>query len=167
MIIVLNYLIYHIILVYDYFITSLCCTPGTSTEEELEAEESVEDSKETTKDDAVIKKNDESDLPETGCPSPDEVSCTEGELCSKHRDCGEDTICCPNKCYRKRCTPGTATDAELAAEESDEESEELQNKSNEAKILIKKKGNLETLTRPSHIRRTRVPKPINPRTALT
>lgn len=62
-------------------------------------------------------------IPETGCPSPSEVSCTEGDLCSKHKQCGEDHICCPNKCYRRRCVPGTATSAELA-EESDEESEE-------------------------------------------
>lgn len=51
------------------------------------------------------------------------MSCVEGDLCSKHKQCGEDQICCPNKCYRKRCVAGQATSAELA-EESDEDSEE-------------------------------------------
>lgn len=51
------------------------------------------------------------------------MSCVEGDLCSKHKQCGEDRICCPNKCYRRRCVTGKATSAELA-EESDEDSEE-------------------------------------------
>ncbi|KAL1493267.1 hypothetical protein ABEB36_011351 [Hypothenemus hampei] len=94
------------------------CTSGTVSQAELDAEsESVESEEEKSEEKQAP------NVPETGCPSPNEVSCTEGELCNKHKQCHEDHICCPNKCYRKRCIPGTATSAELA-EESDEESEE-------------------------------------------
>lgn len=44
---------------------------------------------------------------EGGCPSPDKVSCVEGEKCGENDDCGSNEICCPNKCYNKRCIPGT------------------------------------------------------------
>ncbi|XP_050314072.1 AT-rich interactive domain-containing protein 4B [Anthonomus grandis grandis] len=97
------------------------CIPGTATSEELaaESEESVEDSKEVESAEKVVEVRTES-----GCPDPSEVSCKEGAFCSKHKHCSTNEICCPNKCYRKRCTPGTPTDAELAAESELEDSEE-------------------------------------------
>lgn len=61
---------------------------------------------------------------EGGCPPPEKVSCTEGQLCAKHKHCGENQICCSNKCYRKRCVEGTVPQAELDAESASEESEE-------------------------------------------
>ncbi|XP_066155558.1 uncharacterized protein [Euwallacea fornicatus] len=96
------------------------CVEGTVSQDELNAESESEESEE-----AKSAEKPAPGSPETGCPSPAEVSCTEGQLCSKHKQCVEGTICCPNKCYRRRCVPGTATSAELA-EESDEDSEEEQ-----------------------------------------
>ncbi|KAF7268487.1 hypothetical protein GWI33_018371 [Rhynchophorus ferrugineus] len=95
------------------------CVPGVVPQEELDAESESDESEP----DAKSEEQAAPSTPETGCPSPNDVSCHEGTLCSKHKQCGEDEICCPNKCYRKRCVPGTATSAELA-EESDEDSEE-------------------------------------------
>ncbi|XP_030755857.1 titin isoform X2 [Sitophilus oryzae] len=94
------------------------CVEGVAPQEELDAESESEES-ETVQ----LKKVVSPTTLESGCPAPSEVSCHEGELCNKHRHCGEDQICCPNKCYRKRCVPGTATSAELA-DESDESVEE-------------------------------------------
>ncbi|XP_019754801.2 nucleolar protein dao-5 isoform X1 [Dendroctonus ponderosae] len=110
------------------------CTPGTATSAEL-LEESEEDSKEESE--QVVEKPDNK-LPDTGCPAPSEVSCVEGDLCSKHKHCGQSEICCPNKCYRKRCTAGTPTVEDLEDEEVSEESREEETKGAAASSVSKK-----------------------------
>lgn len=75
---------------------------------------------------------------DTGCPAPSEVSCVEGDLCSKHKHCGQSEICCPNKCYRRRCTAGTPTAEDLENEEDSEESKEEETKGAAASSVSKK-----------------------------
>ncbi|ENN80240.1 hypothetical protein YQE_03236, partial [Dendroctonus ponderosae] len=135
------------------------CTAGTVPQAELDAEsaseesdeakseetlapsspelleESEEDSKEESE--QVVEKPDNK-LPDTGCPAPSEVSCVEGDLCSKHKHCGQSEICCPNKCYRKRCTAGTPTVEDLEDEEVSEESREEETKGAAASSVSKK-----------------------------
>ncbi|XP_060516348.1 uncharacterized protein LOC132695841 isoform X2 [Cylas formicarius] len=98
------------------------CVTGKVDERELQAEQS--EGIESSKQQIVI--NDSEEIPGTGCPSSDQVSCVKGDLCSKHKHCGDGEICCPNKCYRKRCVAGLVTSEELAQEESEEDSKEME-----------------------------------------
>lgn len=98
---------------------------SAESKEEKEEENPQPISKETLLDVSTEQPDEGSEeSAEGGCPPPEKVSCTEGQLCAKHRHCGENQICCSNKCYRKRCVEGTVPQAELDAESASEESEE-------------------------------------------
>ncbi|ERL94853.1 hypothetical protein D910_12126 [Dendroctonus ponderosae] len=109
-------------------------TPGSDEEDE----ESEEELKEQQTEESVTGAA-ESEEDDSNCPSPAKVSCTEGERCGDDDDCSSREICCPNKCYNKRCIPGSKKDQDVSEEKPPvKESKPTPKVQQPAKVEVKK-----------------------------